>query len=433
MDTKIVRLLAQEEERQRDTIDLIPSENYASRDVRALLGSVLTNKYSEGYPGRRYYQGNKIVDQIETLAQKRAQKLFRVPHANVQAYSGSPANMAVLFALCNPGDTIMGMELASGGHLTHGHPRITFSGKYFNPVQFGIDNNGLIDYDAVERLAIKARPRLLLIGTTAYPRVLDWQKFAEIASRVGVWLVADIAHVAGLVVGGVYPSPVPFADVVTTTTHKTLRGPRGAMIMVTEKGLKKDPELPTKIDRAVFPGLQGGPHDNVTAAIAQALYEDGQPTFKKYARDVVANAQTLADTLKNGGLTLVSGGTDSHMMLVDLRSQGLSGNVVAESLEAAGIVVNRNSVPGDTSPFYPSGMRLGTPAATTRGMGKEEMVKIGKWIVDVMEHVKDEKLPNEPEKRTEFLRDYRKRIARDQFLAKIARAAKALCKKFPIP
>lgn len=441
MDTKLVRLLVEEERRQRDTINLIPSENYPSKAVRELLGSVFTSKYSEGYPGRRYYQGNRVVDEVERLAIERAKKLFAVSHANVQPYSGSPANMAVLFALCEPfgsaqgkpGDTIMGMELASGGHLTHGHPKITFSGKYFKSVQFGVNRYGMIDYDAVGKLALKARPRLLLIGTTAYPRVLDWRKFSEIASRVGAWLVADIAHVAGLVVGGVYPSPVSFADVVTTTIHKTLRGPRGAMIMVTDKGIEKDHELPMKIDRAVFPGLQGGPHDNVTAAIAQALYEAEKPGFKKYAVRIVENAQTLANILMAGGLTLVSGGTDSHLILIDLRPLGLSGNVVAEALEAAGIVVNRNSVPGDTSPFYPSGIRLGTPAATSRGMSEDQMITIGEWILDVIEHVKSKKLPSDPEERQKFLKEYKVRVAKDKFLRKINSEVVKLCQKFLIP
>lgn len=315
------------------------------------------------------------------------------------------------------------------------NPSVEFSIKSSLPCLPAVASakEGLIDYDAVEKLAIEAKPRLLLIGTTAYPRILDWQRFAEIASRVDAWLVADIAHVAGLVVGGVYPSPVPFAHIITTTTHKTLRGPRGAMIMVTEKGLKKDPELSTKIDRAVFPGLQGGPHDNVTAAIAQALYEASQPAFKKYAKRVVENAQVLAQTLMGGGLALVSGGTDSHLMLIDLRPLELSGNVVAEALEAAGIVVNRNSVPGDASPFYPSGIRLGTPAVSTRGMGKKEMLEIGRWIIDVVEHVKDEKLPADPKNRAKFLKSYKMRISKDIFLCKINKEIIALCRKFPIP
>ncbi|MAG59778.1 serine hydroxymethyltransferase [Candidatus Woesebacteria bacterium] len=432
MDKRITQLLAQEEKRQRETINLIPSENYASKQVRNLVGSIFANKYSEGYPGRRYYQGNTIVDQVENLAVERAKKLFGVPHANVQPYSGSPANSAVLFVLCDTESTIMGMELASGGHLTHGHPGITFSGKYFNSVQFGTDKSGLIDYDAVGRLAKKVKPKVMIIGTTAYPLILDWQKFAQIANSVGAYLVADIAHVAGLVVSGVYPNPVPYAHIITTTTHKSLRGPRGAIVMVTDKGIAKDPDLPTKIDRAVFPGLQGGPHDNTTAGIAQALYEASQASFRKYAKKIVENAKVLAKTLQNGSVELVGGGTDSHLILVDLSPQGLSGNVVSEAMEAAGIVSNRNSVPGDTSPFYPSGIRLGTPAVTTRGMGVAEMKQIGEWILSVIRHVGGEKLSNDPKERTKFLKDYRERITKDKFLKKISQDVKNLCKKFPL-
>lgn len=449
MDPKLSPLLAREEKRQAETLQMIPSENYTSSAVRELLGSVLTNKYSEGYPGRRYYQGNQYVDEIEKLAIERAKSLFGVSHANVQPYSGSPANSAVYFALCEPGDTIMGMALASGGHLTHGQPKITFSGKYFESVQFNVEEDGTIDYEKVEKLALEHKPKVMIIGTTAYPRVLDWKRFGEIAEKAGAlrrssgsttWFVADIAHVAGLVVGGAYPSPVEYAHVITTTTQKTLRGPRGAIIMVTDRGRDRDRELPDKIDRAVFPGLQGGPHDNTTAAIAQCLYEASQSDFRKYAKNVVENAKVLADALQSEetplrrdlpGLTLVSGGTDCHLMLVDLRPLGLSGNVVAEALEAAGIVVNRNSVPGDTSPFYPSGIRLGTPGLTTRGMGKKEMRKIAQWIKTVTETVKEEKLPGDKEERQEFLKGFKGQVKENKELLKIAEEVKELCGKFP--
>lgn len=300
MDKHLQELITREEKRQENTLTLIPSENYASRAVREAVGSVLSNKYSEGYPGRRYYQGNDLVDEVERLAIERAKKLFNVPHANVQPYSGSPANSAVLFALCEPGDTIMGMELASGGHLTHGQPKITFSGKYFRSVQFGVEGDGTIDYKKVQALAKAEKPRVIIIGTTAYPLALDWKLFGEIADSVGAYLVADIAHVVGLIIGNVYPSPFPYAHIVTTTTHKTLRGPRGAMIMVTEKGLGKYGKLGEDIDRAVFPGLQGGPHNNTTAGIAQALFEADTPEFKKYAKQVVANAKVLAQALQEG-------------------------------------------------------------------------------------------------------------------------------------
>ncbi len=296
-DPEISTLIDKEAKRQQDVLEMIPSENYVSSAVREALGSVLTNKYSEGYPHKRYYQGNRFIDEIEDIAIDRAKKLFGVPHANVQPYSGSPANAAVYFALLNPGDTIMGLKLSAGGHLTHGHPRITFSGKYFRSVQYDVEEDGTIDLAKAMRTAMKESPRIIVVGTTAYPRIFDWKAWRTIADRANAFLLADISHIAGLIVAGVHPSPVPFADVIMTTTHKTLRGPRGAMIMVTEQGLKKDPEMATKIDKAVFPGLQGGPHDNVTAAIAIALAEASTASFKQYAKQVVANANVLAETL----------------------------------------------------------------------------------------------------------------------------------------
>src|SRR3989344_2411986 len=273
MKDKIFELIKKEEVRQSNTLMMIPSENYASKEVREAVGSVLMNKYSEGYSGRRYYQGNKVIDEVETLAIERAKKLFGVPYVNVQPYSGSPANSEVLFALCEPGDKIMGLELASGGHLTHGHPKVTFSGKYFNSVQFGVDEKGLLNYLRIERLVKKEKPSLMLIGTTAYPLAFDWKRFAEIADSVGAWFVADVSHVIGLVIAKSYPTPFPYAHVVTTTTHKTLRGPRGAIILVTKRGVKKDPDIFSKIDNAIIPGMQGGPHNNTTAGIAVALEE----------------------------------------------------------------------------------------------------------------------------------------------------------------
>lgn len=389
---KILELIKKEERRQRDTIMLIPSENYASKDVRNAVGSVLMNKYAEGYSGKRYYQGNEFVDRIETIAIEKAKKLFGVEHVNVQPYSGSPANTAVLFATLNSGDKIMGLKLSSGGHLTHGHPDITFSGKYFTSVQFGTDDSGIINYDEVEKLAKKEKPKLLFVGTTAYPLILDWKRFAKIADSIGAWLVADISHVSGLVIAGCYPSPVPYAHVVTTTTHKTLRGPRGAMIMVTKKGIKKDEELSKKIDRAVFPGLQGGPHNNTTAGIALALSEAEGIAFKKYGKQVVQNAKILASELKKGGLTIVTGKTECHLIVIDFRSKNLTGKVVAEALEMAGIVVNKNSVPNDSvGPFNPSGIRIGTPAITTRGMKEKEMKIIAGFIIDTIDHLDNKK------------------------------------------
>ncbi len=432
--TKIQELIKKEEKRQEETLMMIPSENYASKAVREAVGSVLMNKYSEGYAGKRYYQGNVNADEVENLAIDLAKKLFDVPHANVQPYSGSPANSAILFALLNSGDKIMGLKLSSGGHLTHGHPDITFSGKYFNSVQFGTKDDGIIDYDEVKKLAKKEKPKLMLIGTTAYPKIFDWKRLREIADSVNAWFVADVSHVAGMIIAGSYPSPVPYADVVMTTTHKTLRGPRGAMILVTKKGLEKDPELASKIDRAVFPGLQGGPHDNTTAGLAQALAEASTSTFKMYGQQIVKNAKTLGEELKKGGLTLVTGGTECHLIVIDLRPLDLSGNVVAEALEVAGIVVNRNSVPNDPAPpFIPSGIRLGTPGITTRGMEEKEMRVVAKWILEVIDHVKNEKTPTDKEERVQFMKDFRVRIAKDKFLKNIASEVKSLCKKFPVP
>ena len=431
---EITDLIKKEEKRQEDTLMLIPSENYSSKAIRKVLGSKLSNKYSEGYPGRRYYQGNVLIDEIENLAIERAKELFFVEHANVQPYSGSPANSAVLFALLSPGDKILGMNLSAGGHLTHGHPNITFSGKYFKSIQFGLNKKGVIDYEKTKELVEKERPKLLIIGTTAYPLIIDWKKFSDISKSVNAYLVTDISHIAGLIVSDVYPSPSRYADVITTTTHKTLRGPRGAMIMVTKKGLKKDAELGSKIDRAVFPGLQGGPHNNTTAAIAVCLYEASFPSFKKYGEAVVRNAKTLANELTKGELEIVSGGTDSHLMVIDLRKQKLSGNIVSEALEIAGLVVNKNSVPNDNMPFfYPSGIRLGTPAVTTRGMGTKEMKKIADWILQVINHIKKEKLPEGKAERFRFLKEYRKKIKKDTFLINIAKKVKTLCKQYPTP
>ena len=434
MFNKLKDFVILEEKRQQETLMLIPSENYASKKVREYVGSRLSNKYSEGYSKRRYYQGNDFIDEIEMLAIEKAKKLFKVPHVNVQPYSGSPANSEIIFALANFGDKIMGLMLSAGGHLTHGHPDITFSGRYFKSVQFGLDKDGLLDYKKIEELAKKEKPKVMIIGTTAYPLAFDWKKFAEIADSINAYLVADISHVSGLILGGVYPDPSLFAHVLMTTTHKTLRGPRGAMIMVTHKGIKKDPELPAKIDKAVFPGLQGGPHNNTTAGIAQALIEADSPEFRKYAGQIVKNASSLAKYLSDGGLTLVGGTTECHLMVVDLRPLGLSGNIVAEALEVAGIVVNRNSVPFDPMPpFYPSGIRLGTPAATTRGMKEKEMKKIADWILEVVKHVKDNKLPNDQEERRIYIKNFKKQVQKDRFLLDISKKVKSFLIKYSIP
>jgi len=373
-DPEVAELVSEEFERQSSTICLIPSENYVSRAVLGALGSVFTNKYSEGYAGRRYYEGQQVVDRLEPLAVKRAKRIFQVEHANVQPYSGSPANLAVYLAFCEPGDAVMGMALPMGGHLTHGWG-VSVTGKWFRAVQYGVRREtGRVDLDDVRELARKERPKVIFCGGTAIPRTIDFAGFAEIAHEVEAILVADIAHVAGLIAGGVHPSPVGHAEVLSTTTHKTLRGPRGAMLMSTG-------ERASALDRAVFPGLQGGPHNHTTAAIAVALKEALEPEFVEYARQVVANAKALASGLLERGFDLVSGGTDNHLMLVDLTSKSVAGKPAAQALDRARITVNYNTVPFDPrKPFDPSGIRLGTPAVTTRGMTQTEMELIAGWI-----------------------------------------------------
>jgi glycine hydroxymethyltransferase len=374
MSPEIAELIAAEERRQLESLTLIPSENHASRAVLAALGSVLTDKYSEGYPGKRYYEGQEVVDPIELLAVDRAKRLFAVEHANVQPYSGSPANLAVYLAFLNPGETVLGMSLDAGGHLTQGWP-VSVTGKWFRAARYGVDRvSGRIDLDEVRELALRERPKLIFCGGTAIPRTIDFAGFAAIASEVDAVLCADIAHIAGLVAGGAHPSPVGHAEVITTTTHKTLRGPRGAMILC-------GADQAEAIDRAVFPGLQGGPHDHTTAAIAVALREASAPSFGDYARRVVENAQALAATLLERGFELVSGGTDNHLILIDLGSKEISGRPAAEGLNLAGLVTNRNAIPFDArKPLDPSGLRVGTPAVTTRGLGPDHMTHIAGWI-----------------------------------------------------
>lgn len=378
---KIFQLIEAEEKYQNDTVRLIPSENFASEEVKKALGSCLTNKYAEGYSGKRYYQGNKIIDEVENLAIERGKKIFGVDHLNVQPYSGSPANGAVLMGLVEPGDKICGMKLNAGGHLTHGHPKVTFSGMFFNSVQYDVDSEGRINYEELEKLVLEEKPKLIFAGTTAYPWIIDWEKFAQIADKVGAWLVADISHIAGLIVGGVHPSPVPFVHVITSTTHKSLRGPRGAIIGVTKKGLEKDLELAKKIDRAVFPGLQGGPHMNNIAAMAVAFEEASTDDFKKYSKQVVENAKVLAETLKSEGLKVF--GTENHLMVVDCGFE--RGKEVAVKLEEAGIIVNANTIPHDkASPFKPSGIRIGTPAMTTKGWVESDFEALGKKLAGLI-------------------------------------------------
>ncbi|MEX2033345.1 MAG: serine hydroxymethyltransferase [Candidatus Colwellbacteria bacterium] len=385
-DPVLENLIKQEIKRQRETLALIPSENFAPLETLKILGTPLSNKYSEGYPGKRYYPGNFYYDKIETLAQRRALKAFRLSskkwHVNVQPYSGSPGNLAVYFALVKPGETIMGMKLADGGHLTHGH-KVSATGKFWKSVQFGVNPSGLIDYAEVAKLARKYKPKVIVSGFTAYPRKVNFKKFGEIAKRVGAYHLTDISHIAGLVAGGAHPAPFPYADVVMTTTHKSLRGPRGAIIFVKKNSLvakKSKVDLPALIDRAVFPGLQGGPHNNTTAAMAMAFLEVSHPSFKAYAKQIAKNAKALAAELKALGFNLVSGGTDSHLILMDVRNLGLDGMEAEKRLERAGIIANRNSVPGDPSPFKPSGIRMGTPALTSRGMKEREMKKVAGLI-----------------------------------------------------
>ncbi len=373
-DPEIAALVQSEARRQHDKIRLIASENYVSTAVLEATGTVLTNKYSEGYARKRYYEGQQIIDQVETLAIERAKALFGAEHVNVQPYSGSPANLAVYLAFMNPGDTVLSMDLPMGGHLTHGSP-VSATGKWFKPVHYGVRREtGRVDMDDVREIALRERPRLIICGGTAIPRTIEFAAFAEIAREVGAILLADMAHIAGLVAGGAHPSPVGHADVISTTTHKTLRGPRGAMLLSTEEHAKA-------IDKAIFPGLQGGPHNHTTAAIAVALKEAAQPSFKDYAANVVANAQALGEALAGRGFDLVSGGTDNHLLLADLTSRNVTGKVAAKALDAAGIELNFNTVPFDPRrPFDPSGLRLGSAAITTRGLGTEQMPQVAAWI-----------------------------------------------------
>jgi len=373
-DPEIAGLIEAEARRQFDKLRMIASENYVSAAVLEASGSVLTNKYSEGYPGRRYYEGQQNIDPIEMIAAARAKELFGVDHANVQPYSGSPANLAVYLAFLSPGDTVMGMSLPMGGHLTHGWP-VSVTGKWFRAVQYGVRaDTGRIDFDEVRDLALKEHPKIIYCGGTAIPRIIDFPAFASVAAECGAVLVADIAHIAGLIAGGAHPSPVGHADVLTTTTHKTLRGPRGAMIMCKA-------EHSAAIDKAVFPGLQGGPHDHTTAAIAVALKEAAAPDFAAYAHQIVTNAQALAAALTERGYRLVSGGTDNHLILIDLTPQEIGGKPAARALDRAGIEVNYNTVPYDTrKPFDPSGLRIGTPAITTRGLTAGHMPQVAAWM-----------------------------------------------------
>jgi glycine hydroxymethyltransferase len=434
MTDQIFSYIKKEERRQNEMIGLIASENHISPEVSKVLSSVLSSKYSEGYPGRRYYEGNQFIDQIENAARDRIKTLFNVPYVNVQPYSGSPANSAIYFALLEPGDTIMGLKLAMGGHLTHGHPGVTFSGRYYNSVQYGVKADARIDFDEVRALALKHKPKLIVAGNTAYPFELDFAKFREIADEVGAWLMADISHVTGLVVAGEHQSPVPHADVIMSTTHKTFRGPRGAMILATERGLKRDPKLGQKIDAAIIPGLQGGPHNATTAGIAVAAAEAMRPEFIQYAKQIRRNATALATALNEEGIALVGGGTQTHLMVLDLSPFGEGmGTQVAYAMDVAGMYANRNTIPNEPcSPFYPSGLRLGTPLATTRGMREEQMKQIAKWIRRVVDVVKDQQLPSEKTERPAFVKKFRLWADKQKELKIIRSEVKELATQYPL-
>jgi len=402
-DPEVYRAIYLETKRQAENLELIASENFVSEAVLEVQGSVMTNKYAEGYPSHRFYGGCKYYDVVESLAIERAKKLFHAEHVNVQAHSGTQANMAVYFAVLEPGDTIMGMHLLHGGHLSHGHPT-SFSGKYFKTVPIGVSKRtGRIDYQEMRRLAIKHRPKLIVAGASAYSRIIDFKKFREVCDKVGAFLMADVAHIAGLIAAGLHPSPIPYADFVTTTTHKTLRGPRGGMIMCKKK-------YASLIDRNIFPGIQGGPLMHVIAAKAVAFKEALTPEFKEYQAQIVKNARALAAGLMRRGFKIVSGGTDTHLMLVDLRNKRLTGDVAEKVLDQAGITVNKNSIPHDPEkPFVTSGIRLGTPALTTRGMKEEDMEKIAELMTEALEHRDDE----------DYLANLRKEVGK-------------LTKKFPL-
>ncbi len=431
-DPQIFKLVKAEEDRQRTVLEMIPSENYTSQAVLETLGTVLNNKYSEGYPGRRYYQGNAVADGVETMAIDRAKKLFGVPFVNVQALSGAPANSAAEMAVLKPGETLMGLSLPFGGHLTHGAPK-TFSSTFFRAVQYELDEKGDFDFDAILKLAKKEKPKLIICGFTAYPKIVNFKKFAEVADAVGAYLMADISHIAGLVATGVHPSPVKYAHIVTTTTHKTLRGPRGAIIMVTDKGLKKDPDLGKKIDSAIIPGLQGGPHDNQTAAIAVALKEASAPSFKKYANQIVLNSKALAKELNKFGYDLISGGSENHLILIDLRNKNVDGATAAIALEVAGIVLNKNGVPFDDSPpLWPAGIRLGTPAITTRGLKEKDMIKVANWMNDAITEVMGKKVPTDKEERSVYWKKFKVEVWKNKKLLAIGAEVKAFTKKYPI-
>jgi len=432
-DPEIAKIICGELKREEEGLEMIPSENDISVAVMQAMGSVLNNKYSEGYPHKRYYGGQEFIDKMEDIAIERCKKAFNVPYANVQPYSGSPANMAVYFAVCQPGDVVMGHNLSDGGHLTHGW-KVNFSGQLYKSVAYHVKPDGYIDIEEIRSLARENKPKLIWCGATAYPREFPFKELGEIADEVGAYFAADVAHIAGLIVAGVHTSPEKYAHIITTTSHKTLRGPRGGIIMVTKKGLEKDPELGTKIDKAVFPGLQGGPHDHVNAAKAVALGEALKPEFKTYCEQIVKNNKVLAQVLMSEGIKLVSNGTDNHLCLVDLTSFGPGkGQFVEEALDLAGITVNKNSIPNEpSSPFYPSGIRLGTPSLTTRGMKESEMKLIGKIIAGVIKEAAGSNFPSNKEERKLALQNFRGEISKNPKIVQWRKETLEIAKKFPL-
>ncbi|MBN1156128.1 serine hydroxymethyltransferase [Candidatus Woesearchaeota archaeon] len=432
-DVEIAEAMERELRRQQTGLEMIPSENFVSEAVLKAMGSILTNKYSEGYSHKRYYGGNEFIDQVEDIAIERAKKAFNVEHVNVQPYSGSPANLAVYMATCKPGDTIMGLNLTDGGHLTHGW-KVSASAIFYRSVPYHAKPDGYVDFEELRKLALEHKPKLIWCGATAYPREIEFDKFAEIADEVGAYLAADIAHISGLIIGGAHKSPAEYAHIITTTTHKTLRGPRGGIIMVTRKGVEKDPELATKINKAVFPGLQGGPHDHTTAAIAIALGEALKPEFREYTAQIVKNSRALAESLKNNGIKLVTDGTDNHLLLIDLTPFGKGkGLFVQDALDLAGITVNKNTIPAEpSSPFYPSGIRLGTPALTTRGMKEAEMETIGSWIAEIIKNVTKYEMPDDKEQRRAAIDRFKTEIKDNKKVQRIRKKVGRLCKSFPL-
>lgn len=429
-DPEMYGWIVKEIERQETTLELIPSECATSLSVMEALGSVLTNKYSEGYPGKRYYGGNEYVDKVENLTRDRAKKLFGVPFVNVQPYSGSPANFAVYTAVCDPGDHIMGHSLPDGGHLTHGF-KASATSKYFKAMQYGVEADGSFDFGKIRELALSHKPKLIWVGASAYPREIDFQKFGEIADEVGAYLAADIAHISGLVVAGVHKHPKDYVHIITTTTHKTLCGPRGGMIMVTDKGLEKDPDLGKKIDQAVFPELQGGPHNHQTAAIGVALEEAMTPAFKERMEQVVRNTKALAEALLKKEFKLVSGGSDNHLILLDC-GKG-RGAFMQDALDMAGITLNKNTIPQDpSSPFYPSGVRFGTPIMTTRGLKESEMEQVAEWFKEVFDEIDAFTMPEDKEGKKKVMKDFGKFIEGNATLERVREEVGEMCKKFPL-